>query len=144
MCIIHIGGQEAEFLEVTVLHRVRPGSTDFWDGNWLDCWAEARVGAFRGQMYCYLRTVELEHFREQLALLYEHLSGEATLATMETWLDLKVIGDGRGQMEVRGQMCDNPGLGNVLDFRLALDQTYLSSVLRQLEEALERYPVVGR
>jgi hypothetical protein len=35
-------------------------------------------------------------FRASLGPLYEALSGEATLDTLETWLKIHVVGDGHG------------------------------------------------
>jgi hypothetical protein len=35
MFIIRVGGEEAEFLAITLLGRSYPECTDYWDGNWL-------------------------------------------------------------------------------------------------------------
>lgn len=55
-----------------------------------------------------------------------------------------MAGDGRGHMEAACRLCDDPTFGNVLECRLSFDQTFLPAVLRQLERALQDYPVVGR
>jgi hypothetical protein len=83
MCSIRIGSGSDEFLVLTLHGRSHPGSTDFWDGNWIDCTAEAAAGAFRGRLDRSLRADELDRFREQLARLHETLAGEAVFETME-------------------------------------------------------------
>jgi hypothetical protein len=144
MCSIRIGEEEAEFLRLMMHGRSHPDATDFWDGNWLDCTADVTAGAFRGNLRRGLRADELEAFRQQLAVLYDRLTGEAVLDTMEEWLRVRVIGDGRGHMEASCRLCDDPAFGNTLDCRLRFDQTFLPAVLRQLDRALQTYPVVGR
>jgi hypothetical protein len=82
--------------------------------------------------------------QEQLSVLYERLTGEAVLETMERWLCFRITGDGRGHLELRGKLCDDLALGNTLDFRLAFDQTLLPPLLRQLAGVLAAYPILGR
>jgi hypothetical protein len=121
-----------------------PDAVDYWDGNWLNCTAEVVVGAFTGRLERALRTDELERFRQELQQLYERLTGEAVLASMEHWIHVRFVGDGRGHVEARCWLCDDPAFGNDLDFRLHLDQTDLPALLRQVATALETYPVIGR
>jgi hypothetical protein len=144
MCIIRLGGEEADFLVLTVHGRAFPASTDYWDGNWLRCTAEVVAGAFRGRMDRTLRNEELARFLLRLEGLYERLSGEALFDTLEHWLDLRIIGDGRGHMKARGQLRDDPVCGNVLEFRLYFDQTSLPSLMRQVRAVLAAFPVVGQ
>jgi hypothetical protein len=73
----------------------------------------------------------------------EHRVGEALLDTLDGWLDVRVIRDEQGHIEARCQLVDNPVGGNTLEFRLCLDQTVLSGVMREIREVLERFPVVG-
>jgi hypothetical protein len=134
MCAISIGN-ESGFLSLVIIGRSYPGAADYWDGNWLDCYAEVACGAFRGKVKGSIRTDELEGFHQQLVRLYERLTGEAELVTMERWLGLRVVGDGRGHLEARGTLRDDPALGNTLDFRLYLDQTQLPPVLQQMAES---------
>jgi hypothetical protein len=129
---------------LTVHGRSHPDATDFWDGNWLDCTAEVTAGAFHGRLDRSLRAGELDRFRGQLARLHETLTGEAVLETMEHWLMIRVAGDGRGHLEASCRLCDGPALGNVLECRLSFDQTFLPTVVRQLETAMQTHPIVGR
>jgi hypothetical protein len=144
MCIIHIGGEHEEFIQLTFRGYSHPGSEHYRDRNWINCTARAQAGAFQGQLDNMLLTDELERFRTQVARLYAELTGEAALHTMEHWLCLRLIGDGRGHVELRCRLLDHPVFGNSLDFRLNIDQTFLPALLRQLEAVLQRFPVVGR
>jgi hypothetical protein len=144
MCLIHFGGERAEFLSLSVRGRSRPGSSDYWDANWLWCSAEVSAGAFRGKVDGLIRNEDLARFLPRLEKLSEQLSGEALLDTIEGWLDLRLTGDGRGHVGLRGHLVDAPSDGNSLEFRLSLDQTYLPPLMAQLRAVLEQFPVVGQ
>jgi len=141
--VIHFGGAEAECLTLTLHGRSLPQAADYWDGNWLVCSAEVSVGAFRGSLGGLLRNEDIGRFHDRVVELSERLTGEALFDTLEGWFDLRLIGDGRGHIEARGRLCDDPVHGNVLEFRLFFDQTYLPP-LKQLRAAMEAFPVVGR
>ncbi len=144
MCVIRFGGEDAEYLTLTVHGRSLPDSLDYWDGNWLACTAEVAVGAFRGSLDRLLRNEDISRFHDRLTELNERLTGEALFDTLDGWFDLRVIGDGRGHLEARGQLCDDPVHGNELEFRLFFDQTFLPPLLAQLRAVMEAYPVVDR
>jgi hypothetical protein len=144
MYVIRLGGEEAEYLTLAIHGRNRPESEDYWDGNWLWCTAEVAAGAFRGSLSNVVRNEDLIRFLPMLEDLYRRLDGEALFDTLEGWLDLRMIGVGHGQAEVRGSLCDAPVDGNQLEFRLALDQTFLPPLIAQIRAAVEAFPVVGR
>ena len=144
MCVIRLGGEEAEYLTLVIHGRNRPESEDYWDGNWLWCTAEVAAGAFRGSVSNAIRNEDLILFLPRIEDLYQRLDGEALLDTLEGWLDLRVIGVGHGQVEVCGSLCDASVGGNQLEFRLALDQTFLPAVIGQIRAAVEAFPIVGR
>jgi hypothetical protein len=144
MCVIRFGGEEAEYLTLTIHARKGLDTADYWDGNWLYCTADVSAGPFRGSVTSTIRTDDLSRFLPRLEDLYQRLQGEVRFDTMEDWLDVRIVGDRRGHVEVGGRLCDVNTLGNVLEFRLSFDQTYLPAILRQLRAALEAFPVVGR
>ena len=144
MCVIRLGGEEAEFLTLAIRGRNCPESEDYWDGNWLWCTADVAAGAFRGSVSNLIRNEDLIRFLPRLEDLHRRLDGEALLDTLEAWLDLRVIGIGHGQVEVRGSLCDAPVGGNQLEFRLDLDQTFLPAAIAQIRAAVEAFPIVGR
>ena len=40
------------------------------------------------------------------------MSGSAEFATMEGQLSLRLVGDGKGHIELRGELADQTGIGN--------------------------------
>ena len=143
MCTIRVGGERSEFLAITLLGRSHPTASDYWDGNWVRAAVEVAAGAFRGKVDGDLRTDEFDAFRRELALLDESLAGVASFTTMEGWLSINATGDGRGHIELSCEVRDQPGIGNTLAFRLALDQTYLRQAVAQLGQAVAEFPVIG-
>jgi hypothetical protein len=141
--VIRFGSDEAEYLTLTVHGRNRPQDTDYWGGNFLWCTAEVSAGAFRGLVSNVLRNEDLARFLSWLEAQFQRLDGEALLDTLDGWLDVRVICAARGQVEVRGQLCDAPLGGNTLEFRLTFDQTYLPPMIAQVRAAVEAFPVVG-
>lgn len=139
-----LGSEASEHLTVHSLRRNYPECGDYWDGNWLGCAVDARAGAFRGHVDASLRAEEFVAFREGVRRLYEQLAGEAKFETMEQWLSIRVVGDGRGHFEAKCDLLDDPGVGNRLTFTLAFDQTFLPKMLRELDGIIDAFPVVGR
>jgi hypothetical protein len=144
MGTIRVGGEQAEFFAITILGRSHPETGDFWDDNWVRAAVEVAAGGFRGAVSGDIRTDELLGFHRELVPLVACLSGLAHFTTMEEWLSLHITGDGRGHMELSCEVRDQPGIGNTLEFRLALDQTDLRALTDQLERVLLAYPVLGR
>ncbi len=144
MCTIRIGGENAEFLSITILGRSHLDARDYWDGNWVRASVEVAAGGFRGTVGGDLRAEELASFHAEVASLAGSLAGEARFTTMEEWLSIFVTGDGRGQIELSCEVRDQPGTGNQLAFRLSLDQTCLRPMVAQLGRAVSEFPVVGR
>jgi hypothetical protein len=142
--VVVLGKSTSEHLCIEVLRRTHPRATDYWDGNWLSAHVRVRVGGFDGRANGDLRAEELVAFREQLARLHMTLTGEAVFQTMEEWLSVRLIGDGRGHIEAKAILRDAPGIGNRLDFTLALDQTDLPTALNALDGMCAVFPVVSK
>ena len=143
MSAIEVGAAPGDEFRIEVLGRQFPTATDFWDGNWLNTQVTARVGAFRCKVAGTIRTTEIKAFRVQLQRLYEELLGQATFATMERWIALSVVGDGRGHLRIEGELQDEPGCGNMLRFHLPeIDQTQLFDVIARLCEIEEEFPTI--
>jgi hypothetical protein len=143
MCVIRVGGEEYEFLEITIDGYAYPTSIDYWDGNWLRADVKVVAGGFRGHVKGYLRADEFECFRDQLAAFLEAFQGTAELRAMEEWLLLRVTGDRRGHLRLAAEIRDKPGIGNTLSCTMEYDQTYFQTMLAALRSAVERFPVRG-
>jgi hypothetical protein len=137
-------GSDTEGLTIRIVSRMHPGADDYWDGNWLVSPVEVRVGGFTGRVAAGLRAEELARLREGLEALYASLEGEARLESLEDWVTLTCRGDGKGHVDVRGTVVDRPGVGNTLEFRLALDQTQLPPIIDQLRAVEHTFPVLGQ
>lgn len=144
MCEVPIRCDGGDCLTITILGRSHPGTTDYWDGNWVRAAIEVAAGDFRGSVSGDLRAEELAQFHEQLACLQQSLRGTAEFETMERWLSIHVTGDGKGHMEFRCIICDQPGIGNTLDCRLATDQTFTRRTVTELAAVVQAFPVIGR
>ena len=112
---IRIGHLEHEFISLDVINRCHPQATDFEDGNWLNVDVALAAGGFRASFRSQLRAEEFVAFQNQLAKLYQSLSGQAIFATLDGWLSLAITGDGRGHLAIKGEAIDEPGIGNTLD-----------------------------
>jgi hypothetical protein len=144
MCEIAIRCKGGEFLTIALIGRSYPDASDYWDGNWITAFVEVQAGGFRGAVRGHLRAEELAAFHDQFARLQELLRGTAEFATMEGWLSIRVEGDGRGHMECRCVVRDQPGIGNTLDCTLATDQTFIRTTLAELAAAIQAFPAIGR
>ncbi|GAA4974805.1 hypothetical protein HD597_009352 [Nonomuraea thailandensis] len=142
--VVGRGGQSDRVL-IEVRGRMHPGSTDFWDGNWLTSPVRARVGGFAARINAGLRIDELRDFRVALERVYTEVQGSATLSSMENWIELTIECHPTGSLSVLGTLGDDPGMGNILHFMIKdLDQTDLPPIVDALIAVEERFPVVGR
>ena len=141
---IFIGKETREYLKVTILDRCHPECLDYWDGNWLNCKIDIKVGGFTGDYISHLRSEEFFSFYEQLKIVYEDLSGVARFENMEEWLDILVKGDGIGHFKVNCIALDEPGIGNTLEFKLEIDQTEIADLIKKLDKILKKFSVIGK
>ena len=110
MCVIRVGGEENEFLEIAINGYTYPGASDYCDGNWLRADVRIAAGGFYGRVTGYVRAEELELFRNQLTALLDTLQGIAEFRTMEGWLSLQVTSDRRGNLTLAAEVQDEPGM----------------------------------
>lgn len=134
-----IGGSEHNKVTVEVINYERAASSDYHDDNWVNVGIYVAVGAFSGRFAASFLTEEFVAFRAQLRKLYETLNGEATFTTLEGQLTLKLVGDGRGGVALKGEASDQAE--NCLTFQMALDQTDLPSALDGLDQIIAAFPV---
>jgi hypothetical protein len=142
---IHIGGEEHEFLSIQILDRESPESelADYWESNWLVCLVEVRAGGFQATVRCNFQAEDIVRLRDRLTDLSEWKENMADFSTLEGWLTAHFVMDEQGRIAVLGDLVDRPMDGNRLRFELAIDQSFLRPILRDLDCAIEAYPVVG-
>ena len=139
--IFSFGHSEEERIEVDVHGYERVPVGEYWDDNWLSVEICIRAGGFRGKVTAAIITSELTMFLSELRPLYETLSGSASFTTMEEQLGMRLIGDGKGHIELHGEVADQPGIGNRLHFTLQFDQSQLGASIRELERVTSQFPV---
>ena len=140
-----IGRPDGDHLTVRIIGRMHPGSSDYWDGNWLISPISAHLGSFSAQLAAGLRVDELQTFRHGLELIDQQLRGEAVLTSLERWISLTVGCRPNGSLAVTGELDDNPGIGNRLTFAITgRDQTDIPAMLAALSAIERAYPLLGR
>jgi hypothetical protein len=115
---------------------------DYWDGNWLQITSycsspNAKVVA-TGSI---LHLSELSSWREELAALHLSLTGSAELITIEPNLSASInLKDGKGRLRI-AITADNLQEQHI--FSLDCDQSYLPSLIRDLDRSLDQFPIRG-
>ena len=139
--IFSFGQSQHERIEVDVLHYERQPVGEYHDDNWLTVQVRVRVGGFRGTVDGAFITEEFVAFLTQLRSLHQSLSGTAEFTTMEGKLRLRLTGDGKGHIELVGEVADQSGIGNRLHFTLHFDQSQLGASIHELERVTSEFPV---
>jgi len=135
------GQSQHERLEVDVLRYERSPVGEYHDDNWLTVQVRVCIGGFRGTVDAAIVADELAAFLGQLRPLYDTLRGTAEFVTLEGQLLLRLTGDGKGHIELVGEVADQPGIGNRLHFTLQFDQSQLGSSIHDLERVTSEFPV---
>jgi hypothetical protein len=139
-----IGSRGGDRLTISVIGRMHPQATDFYDGNWLLSPVKIDVGSFSARIPAGLRVDELREFRQELSKAYEDFGGIAHLRSMEEWLNLAVTVHPSGRVEIHGEAVDSPGVGNRLVFCIDdIDQSYLPAIIDSLASMEHEFPVRG-
>jgi hypothetical protein len=142
MAVLVGSGSQAQItLSPTV--RSHQGTSDYWDGNWVQCNVSVRAGGFRGEYVACLRTDEFVSFRADLERLYRDLRGTGGFHSMEEWVDIEVRGDGRGHFTGLCRLKDRAGDGNLLECEVEFDQTDVPAMLEQLRKIEAAFSVMG-
>jgi len=134
------GHSEQERIEVEVHGYERAAVGEYYDDNWLTVEIRVRAGGFRGKASATIITAELTKFLSELRPLYQALSSTAEFTTMEEQLSLRLVGDGKGHIELHGEVADQPGIGNRLHFTLRFDQSQLGASIHDLEQVTLQFP----
>lgn len=127
MPLLHIGS-DVEFISFSMASPFKDEYT-----QWFKTKVCVQVESFRGSFQSVLDQQALLHFQKGLQLLYQNLQGSAELAPIEEQITLKLLGNGRGGITVSGAAWSKPRYGNHLEFSFEMDQTFLPSVLAQLD-----------
>ena len=138
-----LGSPGGPHLSIDLRRRAAPGSTDFWEGNWLKVDLEVRAGAFAGRVEADLRADELQDFARQLAALEGAGEGTAALASAEGWVSVRLAPAPGGRLAGACEVRDDPAMGSSLRFRIEVEAAGRRTLQEALAGALAAFPVVG-
>ena len=145
MVEVRFGGEQTEYLALSVRGRAYRQSSDYWDGNWLLVTAVIHVGKFSGQIPGMLRAEEIQLFTQQLQAFRQSLKGMVSFETAEEWLHFHIEADKLGKIEISGTLSDDVSYPyNSLKFTLTTDPSFLDAPLKQLQTVTQAFPIVGR
>ena len=114
-----------------------------WDRNWLRSFVKVKAGVFSGEFKADFMTVDFVGFKNELANLYEKLNGIAIFQTLESQVEIKIVGDGIGHLNAKCVVMDGAGIGNKLEFEISFDQTHIPKILNQLKNITNKFPKTG-
>ncbi|MDM8556099.1 hypothetical protein QUF75_15350 [Desulfococcaceae bacterium HSG7] len=130
-------------LKIWIAGRQFEGSTDFWDANWLV--VTARCSSYFSEVLTQgpiIHLSELELWMAELLKLNETICGEAVLNCMEPELSssIRLNKNGSGTLTV---FITPDNINEHHRFTFAVDQSYLPSLIRELQTVLTKYPIKG-
>ena len=128
MNVIHFG-TDSEYVKITL-----PPS--YSTESWAQADVEISVRGFQGKINPWIDAADFEIFAKKLRALYESLQGEAEFSPLEKQFTLKFVGAVGGHIHVTGEAWSQATYENKLTFMLELDQSYLQTPLRELENLI--------
>ncbi len=132
-----------DFIRIELISYCHTNAELDWDKNWIIGFVKVKAGAFSGEFKTDFMTVDFVSFKNELVKLYEKLNGIATFHTLESQVEIKIIGDGIGHLKAKCEVMDYAGTGNKLVFEIDFDQTYIPKILNQLDEIINKFPKIG-
>ncbi len=129
---------------IKVINRSYPDSTDYWDGNWINSTIKVEIPGYSVRFDATLRTDELLDFLNELKNMRKHMKGKAILKNLDAYIHFEGGMDRLGKIIWTGETCYPAGNGAVLNFEFESDQSFLEGLIRELEEILAWFPVIGK
>lgn len=129
-------------LTVEVLRRPYPRG-DAWSRTFVEAAVRANLPGFTANVRGHLGILDLIDFRSALGTVNDTLTGTANLATLDPLLGLGLSVDHLGHLIWNVAVVDPArAYPAQLSFRFESDQTYLPSILSQIDAVLAAYPVM--
>ena len=130
-------------LKIWISGRQFENSTDFWDANWLivtaQCSSSCSEVVAQGPI---IHLSEVEQWISELQKLKKTIHGKAKLNCMEPELDVSIMLDKKGSGSLAVFITPDH-LNEQHDFTFSVDQSYLPSLIRELQTILAKYPIKG-
>ncbi|MEO8236390.1 MAG: hypothetical protein ABI549_13315 [Flavobacterium sp.] len=135
--------ESGDFIRIDLIGLNYPNAELDWDRNWISGIVKVKAGVFSGEFKADFMTVDFFSFKNELVKLYDNLNGIATFHTLESQVEMKIVGDGIGHLNAECVVMDNAGNGNKLKFEISFDQTHVPKILNQLEKIVNKFPKTG-
>ncbi len=110
------------------------------DAECLNAKVDFQLNGFTARFEFSLRLGELVSFYEELQVFYSTLKGSARLESIEDKVNILLNTDGLGHVLVDGALRDSSYTIKTT-FEMETDQTYLSDILRDCREILDKLSV---
>ncbi|WP_339147162.1 MULTISPECIES: hypothetical protein [unclassified Sutcliffiella] len=130
-------------VEIEVLSREHPDSSDYWDGNWVISNVKVEIPGYYVDFNASLRTDDIRDFVNDLKLMHRHLSGKAILKNLDSFIHFEGVMNKLGHIDWSGETCYPAGSGAVLTFEFVSNQSYLENLIKELEDIIKIYSVIG-
>lgn len=131
-------------VEIDIISREYPNSTDYWDGNWVNSKVKVEIPGYYVDFNASLRTDDIRDFVYELKLMKTKLSGKAILKNLDGFIHFEGEMNKLGHIRWSGETCYPVGSGAVLNFEFVSDQSYLESLIKELEDISYMFPVIGK
>ncbi|TWT09292.1 hypothetical protein [Planomicrobium sp. CPCC 101079] len=128
---------------IEVFTQSYPESIDYWDGNWLNAKIECEIPGFLAKFSFQLRTDEIKDFADQLTAMDQSREGKAALYNLDGYIEIEGMIDGLGDIQWTAALCYPAGNGASLKFEFRSDQNSLNRLIKEIDEILAVFPVVG-
>ena len=106
-----------------------------------DCRGTASIasGGCQAQGKVWFSVADVAAFHGRLESCYRALDGAAAFTTHEDHLKLEVVFGPRGQVAIQGTFREAHNVGNVLQFRIPTDQSFVGQTLEELATLVGRH-----
>ncbi len=138
----HLLGEKTK-VEIDVLAREYPNSSDYWDGNWVLSNVKVYIPGYYVDFNASLRTDDIRDFFTDLKAMNRNLAGKAILKNLDSFIHLEGEMDKLGHIKWSGETCYPAGSGAVLTFEFTSNQSYLEDLIKELEKITYEYSVIG-
>lgn len=135
---------QGNFIKIIANNLINYNSDIDYDKNWIECDIEVCGGAFQGKYSAEIMTTTFEIFKQELSVLYNKLNTKAKFEDLENYCLINISGDGSGKLNAKIECNDKPGIYAAnLSFEIDFDQTFLKTIINQLNHITKEFPIVG-
>ncbi|MEK4522425.1 hypothetical protein MKX96_12455 [Psychrobacillus sp. FSL W7-1493] len=138
----HLLGEKTK-VEIDVLTREYPNSSSYWDVNWVISNVKVEIPGYYVNFTASLRTDEIRDFVNELKSMNRYLTGKAILKNLDSFIHFEGEMDKLGHIVWSGETCYPAGSGAVLSFEFVSDQSHLINLIKELENIIYVFPVIG-